>query len=32
LSFGYNSMMIEALGRTTQVKFDTIQRSGTAES
>jgi RHS repeat-associated protein len=30
ISFGYNSLIIEALGRTTKVKFDTILRSGNA--
>jgi|GEM_PF-1072303 len=30
LSFGYNSMIIEGMGRTTKVVFDTIARSGNA--
>ncbi|MEP7220698.1 MAG: hypothetical protein ABI876_17360, partial [Bacteroidota bacterium] len=30
ISFGYNSLIIEALGRTTKIKFDTIARSGSA--
>lgn len=31
LSFGYNSLIIEALGRTTKIRFDTIARAGNAE-
>lgn len=30
ISYGHNSMIIEALGRSTKVKFDVIQRSGTS--
>lgn len=30
ISFGYNSMLIEALGRTYKVKFDAILRNGNA--
>jgi len=32
LSFGYNSMIIEGMGRTTKVVFDVIARSGNATS
>ncbi|MEP7218449.1 MAG: hypothetical protein ABI876_06010, partial [Bacteroidota bacterium] len=30
ISFGYNSLIIEAMGRTTKIKFDTIARNGAA--
>lgn len=32
IRFGYNSMIVEALGRTTKIKFDTVMRSGNAAS
>jgi len=30
IRFGYNSMIVESMGRTTKIKFDTVMRSGTA--
>lgn len=32
ISFGYNTMTVHAMGRTTKVQFNLINRSGTAES